>query len=110
MAFNSGRMFGSNLGRMLRSALGTGAFLALMFHAPTPAVAGVGGAAAPSYPASVNVGQIFAAALVITNGSDGTNASENMNVLGIFHTPSCGAGIGSCTAQDPLVFQLGVPV
>jgi hypothetical protein len=43
---------------------------------------------------------------MITNDSDGTNASEPISVSNISHTPSCESGVATCKTSDPGVFQL----
>jgi hypothetical protein len=69
--------------------------------------AGVGGAAGPTWPATLSVGEPVSAFIDIFNVSDGANASENVDILQIMFTPSCAAqSVGSCTIPDVGVFTL----
>ena len=72
-----------------------------------PAFAGVGGAAGPTWPATLNVGNPVSAYIDIINASDGINASENVDILLTTFTPSCAAQtVGQCTTPDLGVFTL----
>src|SRR5580704_5471630 len=73
-----------------------------MFLFASTAFAGVGGSVVPDYPASVTAGQTgLAATLTITNSSTAGNASDNIAVTNISHTPSCGSSDNStCTGSD----------
>lgn len=73
----------------------------------TPALAGVGGSVAPTYPMGpLHVGDTVPAALTITNSSNGANAGDRVSVSSIHHLPSCGAAEESCTVADPGVFEV----
>src|SRR4051794_3026408 len=64
----------------------------------------------PTYPTvPVLVGSHFPASIVLFNTSDGTNASHDIAVTGIFHTPSCAATPAPCTGAniDLGVFSVG---
>lgn len=77
-----------------------------------PAHAGVGLAMAPTYPAMVSVGQSSVPATVkITNGADGVEAAEQLNISNIQHTPACGSSDFPCPvgSRDPGVFQVNSP-
>ena len=97
------------LGAGIRLLVGSAA---AFFLGAAPAFAGIGGAAVPEYPAVVNVGDVFSATLTVTNLSDGGNSNEDVTANGIFHTPACGAGLGTCTTPDfpPPVFLISNPV
>src|SRR5438270_13657976 len=82
-------------GRMTALRSGTAlvaTLFGLMLFAVTPVFAGVGGAVGPTWPGTVNLGQNFSGAIDMVNASDGGNASENIDVQGIFFIPSCAAG------------------
>jgi uncharacterized repeat protein (TIGR01451 family) len=81
--------------------------MAAFFLGAAPALAGIGGSAVPDFPDTVNVGQTFTGTLTITNTSNGSNLTENVQATGIFMTPSCVAGFGTCATPDPGVFQIG---
>jgi hypothetical protein len=73
-----------------------------------PAWAGVGGAAGPTWPATLKVGDPVSAYIDIFNVSNGVNASESVDILQVTFTPSCAAQtVGSCTTPDLGVFMLG---
>ncbi len=87
----------------MRSVVAWGA---LAFLGATSAFAGVGGSVVPSFPTPMNVGDIKTASVTITNHATGGNSSENMNVSGIFVTPSCSSSDGfTCFTPDPGVFK-----
>ncbi len=96
----------------LRSAFaGLGAFLALMLLGATSATAGVGGSVIPGFPATLNVGQTLSSTVTITNNSTSPNQTENVNVSGIFFTPSCASDDGfTCFTPDPGVYQFGTAI
>jgi uncharacterized repeat protein (TIGR01451 family) len=97
----------NGLGTLFRGLQVFGASLALAALAAAPAWAGVGGAAGPTWPAVLAVGDPVSAYIDIVNASDGVNASENVDILLITFTPSCSAAsVGQCTAPDPGVFNL----
>lgn len=76
---------------------------------PAAARAGIGLAIAPTYPNPVTVGQMnVGVTLLITNGSDGTEATGDLTLLSIRHTPACGNDDVPCPGpqQDPNVFTV----
>src|SRR4051812_4287339 len=84
-------------GRALRGAMLLGALAGA-----TPALAGIGGSAVPSFPTPMTVGDIKTATIVITNNATTPNRAENVNVTGIFFTPSCASSDGfTCFTPDP---------
>lgn len=79
--------------------------------AATPAFAGVGGSVVPSFPTPMNVGDAKTATITITNRSTAPNDVENINVLGIFFTPSCASSDGfTCAIPDPGTLSFGTIV
>jgi hypothetical protein len=86
--------------------------IGIVFCGALPAHAGVGLAMAPTYPAVVDVGQSSVpATLRITNGADGVEAAEQLNISNIRHTPACGSSDFPCPngSKDPGVFQVNSP-
>ncbi len=72
----------------------------------TPAFAGIGGSVVPSFPTPMDVGDIKTSTVTITNHATMPNNTENVNVSGIFFTPSCASSDGfTCLTPDPGVFQ-----
>jgi len=76
------------------------------------ALAGVGGAAVPAFPNVVHVGDTFSGTLTITNFSSGIplNADDTIAATGIFLTPSCANGVGTCALPDTGVFAVTNPM
>jgi uncharacterized repeat protein (TIGR01451 family) len=92
---------------LYRGILVIASVFALLYLSVGPASAGVGGAAGPTWPATLAVGDAVSANIDIVNASDGINASENVDILLITFTPSCAAQtVGTCTTPDPGVFTL----
>src|SRR5262245_52354809 len=85
------------------------AAIALSALGSAPANAGVGASTVPNLPTPVNVGDVFSASLTITNASDGSAGDSFITALGLFITPSCAAGTGTCSDNDPGVFAISNP-
>src|SRR5689334_551296 len=84
--------------------------IAAIFLAATTAHAGLSGSITPTYPSPLNVGDTgITVTLTVTNFSNGGNATHDVGVTGIFHTPSCGTVLGGCAAVDNGVFALSNP-
>lgn len=76
----------------------------------SPAWAGIGLAIAPTYPNPVVVGQMnVMVTLLITNGSDDLEATDDLIINSIRHTPACGNDDNPCPVGqlDPNVFAVG---
>jgi len=77
-----------------------------------PAFAGVGVSVAPTYPNIVDVGDTgLSATLKISNGAFGTEATEQLLISNIRHTPACGSSDFPCPVgqKDPGVFKVNSP-
>ncbi len=104
-------MFSNWTQALSRGVATVGSIFALALLGVTPAAAGVGGAAGPTWPPTLNVGNDISGYVDIVNASDGVNAAENVNILSIFFTPSCAAqSSGLCTTPDPGVFSIFQPI
>jgi hypothetical protein len=76
-----------------------------------PAFAGVGASVVPTFPTPMNVGDIKTATITMTNHATAANNTENVNVSGIFFTPSCASSDGfTCFTPDPGVFQFATAI
>lgn len=78
----------------------------------SPSLAGVGISIAPTYPGFVNVGDTgIPVTLMINNGADGPEASEQLLISNILHTPACGSSDFPCPvgSKDPGVFKVNGP-
>ncbi len=83
----------------------------LFYTYETPVEAGLGGSVVPSFPTPAVVGDIKTATITITNHATTPNTGENVNVSGIFLTPSCAKSDGfSCITPDPGVFQFATAI
>src|SRR5436190_22991963 len=96
--------------RMTRLGLGVlTAMLAALVFGASPALAGIGGSATPTWPVAATVGDVFSANVLITNTSTSPNNTENVQMTALFVTPACADGSTSvCLGlnTDPGVFKV----
>lgn len=93
--------------RAVKALLTAGMMICMMLAIAPPAFAGVGLAVTPSVQDPVEVGDTgLAASLLITNGSDGAQATQDVTVTNIVMTMSCGTFSTPCAEPDLGVFAL----
>jgi hypothetical protein len=77
------------------------AWMLCIVFTPAPVRAGVGVGVAPTYPASIAVGDTnVPVSLSIKNTSDGPQAAGTLELSDIKHTPSCGSDTTPCPPAD----------
>src|SRR5262245_93624 len=100
------RTFGdSRVGMVLGAVV---MLLGTLLLSGTPVMAGVGGGAVPTWPATATVGEVFVASVTITNTSLSPNNTETVRLANLVVTPACAISAASCPLAnaDPGIFKI----